>query len=264
MLLCDLNPVRRIVRPYVTWALAVACVLVTIAGRAGWAGDDWLVMRRDAPWAPALLGHLLNHDGGLHLAGNLLPLLVFGDNIEDAMGRARFLAFVVVTGVAASFAQFQLSPGTGALVGASGWISAVMGSYLLLHPRAQVGLVSKIGVVFVPAGVFVGIFVAENALAVGMGLRERVAWWAHLGGFAAGLLLTPLLKHPDVPMFQAPQRIGDIGRELGRFHRFLAGLDWRDGSLKPDEAGLAAVLHRGFWWNVATFFLMTMLAGLLF
>lgn len=263
MILCDLNPIRHIGKPWVTWSLAAACVILSVLYWAGAIPEHWVVLVRADPYTSAAVGHLFAHGGIMHLVGNLLPMLVFADNVEDAMGRWTFAAFVIGTGLIAAAGQLLLAPGTEALVGASGWVAAVMGSYLVLHPRAQVGLATKLGVLFVPAGFVVGMFVIQNIVAVLAGTRANVAWWAHICGFLAGIALTPILKHPDVPLFQPPRTIREIGPELGEIHRFLAGLDWRDGSFLNDRAGLASVLHRGFWWNAAAFVALMLLGGIL-
>ncbi len=150
-------------------------------------------------WVPApttVFTSMFLHGGLLHLAGNMLYLWVFADNIEDSMGHGRFLLFYAVCGVAAALAQAAPELGsTIPMIGASGAVSGVLGAYVLLYPHARVLVVVPLLVVFyrlrLPAFVVLGIWFAGqllNSLAVpeaGGGIAFR----AHVGGFVAGLLL---------------------------------------------------------------------------
>jgi membrane associated rhomboid family serine protease len=136
------------------------------------------------------------HGGWLHLAGNMLYLWIFGDNIEDRMGRARFLVFYLVCGVAAVFAQALPAPETRVpMVGASGAISGVLGAYLLLFPHARVLVLVPFGfilkVIRLPAVWVLGLwFVIQLVSSLMAPAGEGgVAFRAHLGGFIAGLVL---------------------------------------------------------------------------
>jgi membrane associated rhomboid family serine protease len=166
--------------------------------------------------APAtLFTSMFLHGGLLHLAGNMLYLWIFGNNIEDAMGHVRFLVFYLLCGVAAVYAQAL--PNAGSIVpmiGASGAISGVLGAYLLLYPRARVLLGLPLGFLIVqfgrfPAGwVLVAWFVMQLLMG-GMnatrpaGIEGGVAFGAHVGGFVAGLLLVTLFKRRNVPLWRA-------------------------------------------------------------
>ena len=148
-----------------------------------------------------LLSSLFLHAGWLHLLGNLLFLWVFGRAVEASMGRARFLGFFVLCGAVAGLVHTLMAPASAVpTVGASGAISGVMGAYLGLHPRARVR--SLVLLVFVPLVfevpavlwllAWLALQLAEGARATGAGPGDgaaAVAWWAHVGGFAAGLLL---------------------------------------------------------------------------
>lgn len=150
-------------------------------------------------WVPApttVFTSMFLHGGLLHLAGNMLYLWVFADNIEDSMGHGRFVLFYAVCGVAAALAQAAPELGsTIPMIGASGAVSGVLGAYVLLYPHARVLVVVPLLVVFyrlrLPAFVVLGIWFAGqllNSLAVpeaGGGIAFR----AHIGGFVAGLLL---------------------------------------------------------------------------
>jgi len=137
------------------------------------------------------------HGGPLHLAFNMLFLWIFGNNVEDALGRVRFLLFYAICGIVAALGQvvFSLTPEAQLtpMVGASGAIAGVLAAYLLLFPKARV-LTLVIVFVFVrlvplPAGWFIGIWFAGQILAVLLGANTGVAFFAHIGGFLAGLVL---------------------------------------------------------------------------
>lgn len=148
------------------------------------------------------------HGGIMHLAGNMLYLWIFADNIEDAMGHVRFVAFYLLCGVAAALTQALPAPGSEIpMIGASGAISGVLGAYLLLHPRAHVLVLIPLGlltqIVRLPAMLVLGLWfllqLASEAMAGGGG--GGVAFRAHIGGFVAGLVLIPLFKRRRVPLF---------------------------------------------------------------
>ena len=143
------------------------------------------------------------HGGLLHLGGNMLYLWIFGNNVEDTLGHARFALFYLASGVAAAVAQTALSAGSSVpVIGASGAVSGVLGAYLLLFPRANVLTLLVVGffvrIVRIPAVVVLGFwflvqFVSGFVAWHGRGGGE-VAWFAHLGGFLAGMALLPLLR----------------------------------------------------------------------
>src|SRR5437867_8627739 len=153
------------------------------------------------------------HGGFMHLIGNMLYLWIFGNNIEDAMGHARFIVFYIVTGVAASVAHALTNlDSTVPAIGASGAISGVLGAYLLLYPRAQVLVLVPLGfftrVMYVPAGLVLGFWFVLQLIVGSMSLGSGgggVAWFAHVGGFLAGMGLIGLFKRPEVPCFAPPR-----------------------------------------------------------
>lgn len=160
------------------------------------------------PPSATIVTSMFLHGGWMHLLGNMLYLWIFGDNVEDAMGHTRFLAFYLLCGTAAAFAQALPDPhSTVPMIGASGAISGVLGAYLLLFPRARVLAVIPIGfflyTVRWPANVvLIGWFVVQflsNAFAPAGG--AGVAFRAHLGGFIGGMVLIGLFKKPGVPLF---------------------------------------------------------------
>ena len=136
------------------------------------------------------------HGGLVHLAGNMLFLWVFGNNIEDALGRGRFVAFYLIGGLAALALQVAVDPGSRVpTIGASGAIAAVLGGYLVLYPRARVWTFIGFIVLPIPALIVLGFwFVQQIAFGYlgfmdpGRGSAGGVAYFAHIGGFAFGLL----------------------------------------------------------------------------
>ena len=145
------------------------------------------------------------HGSWMHLLGNMWFLWLFGNNIEDSMGRARFVVFYLLCGVAAALAQVFASPASVIpMVGASGAISGVMGAYLILYPRVRVFAVVPIG--FIPVSIalpawtmliyWVGIQVVSGLSGLFAEERGGVAFWAHVGGFVAGVVLIKLFARP--------------------------------------------------------------------
>jgi membrane associated rhomboid family serine protease len=136
------------------------------------------------------------HGGWLHLLGNMLFLYIFGDNVESALGHARYLIFYLACGVAASLSHLALNPAsTIPTVGASGAIAGVLGAYFLLFPAARVVTLVPIfffiQVVEIPAFIFLGFwfllqFLSGSAALFSTQSSQGVAWWAHIGGFVVG------------------------------------------------------------------------------
>jgi membrane associated rhomboid family serine protease len=146
------------------------------------------------------------HGGFMHLAGNMLYLWVFGNNIEDVCGHGRFLVFYLLCGVAAAFAQALPNPTSEVpMIGASGAISGVLGAYLLLFPHARVYVLIPFWIVWmheIPAGWLLGfwiVFQLVSGLAAGSA-EAGVAWWAHIGGFAAGMALIFVFRDRRFPI----------------------------------------------------------------
>ena len=153
---------------------------------------------------------MFSHGDIFHLLGNMLFLYLFGDNLEHAMGKIRYLVLYLFCGLLAALAQGLSNPASPVpMVGASGAISGVMAGYLLLYPRANVRffywLIVFIGTIYLPAYLLLGFWLFTQVLALPESMDEAggVAIAAHLGGFGAGLLLTPLFKRAGVRMFQS-------------------------------------------------------------
>ena len=148
------------------------------------------------------------HGGWLHLAGNMLYLWIFGDNVEDKMGHGRFSLFYILCGIGGSILQFSMNPTSPfPTIGASGAIAGVLGSYLLMFPKSRVLTLVPIFFFFtfieIPAVVFLGIWFLIQFLSGTMSLTGSsaanaggIAWWAHIGGFASGVILVlPFRKY---------------------------------------------------------------------
>ena len=202
----DHNPSRR--TPFVTWALMAANIVIFLAYYPALSGNpydlgqfwqDWALIPAevaDGREAYTLFTSMFLHGGWMHLAGNMLFLWVFGDNMEDAFGHLGFLLFYLVCGIAADGLQIISAPASHVpVVGASGAIAGVLGGYLLLYPLAKVDILVILIVFFktfaVRAWIVLGIWFA---LQIFGGLSARadeggVAYWAHAGGFVAGVVL---------------------------------------------------------------------------
>jgi membrane associated rhomboid family serine protease len=148
------------------------------------------------------------HGGWAHLLGNMLYLWIFGDNVEDRMGHGRYLVFYLLCGWVATYAHILSNPASKLpSIGASGAIAGVLGAYLALFPRARVVTLVPLGffwpMVQLPAVLFLGFWFVQQFLIGAMasfsaepGQSGGVAWWAHIGGFLAGLLLVGLFQNP--------------------------------------------------------------------
>jgi len=148
------------------------------------------------------LTYMFVHGSWLHIIGNMWTLWIFGDNVEDRMGSFRFLVFYILCGLAAAVTQlFTHSQSTIPTIGASGAIAGVLAAYLLLYPRA--GIIVMVPLFFwpfffeLPAVIYMGVWfftqVFSGMLVLGTASEGGVAWWAHIGGFVAGLALCPAL-----------------------------------------------------------------------
>jgi membrane associated rhomboid family serine protease len=209
----DRNPTRR--TPVVTIALILACFAVfALELSISLTGGDDALNRFFLEWgavpvrisaalshgdyaSQAMLGVITSqflHGGWLHILGNMLFLWIFGNNVEDRLGRVPFLAFYLLGGVAAAMTQVWIDPtSTAPLVGASGAIAAVLGVYFVLWPRARILALVFLGIFYqlleVPALVVLGYWFVLQLIsgAASLGAQTSdVAFFAHIGGFVAG------------------------------------------------------------------------------
>lgn len=198
----DDNSSERTV-PIVTYALIALNVLFFFVELSG--GDPfiqrWSVVPSRLMANPSgdfitVFTSMFMHGGWVHLGGNMLYLWIFGDNVEDRFGHAKFAVFYLICGIAATIAQLAFNAGSNIPnLGASGAIAGVLGAYLILFPRGQVRVIMGRGVVPMPALVVIGLWIVLQFInGVGSITQSAetggVAYMAHIGGFAAGLVLT--------------------------------------------------------------------------
>lgn len=163
-------------------------------------GDD-LLIPHPVPLYATFLTSMFVHGGLFHLGGNMLYLWIFGDNVEDRIGRPRFLIFYLLSGLGAAAVQIWANPTSKIpMVGASGAISGVLGAYLFLFPRARILTLIPLGFFYrmmeIPAVVVLGFWIIVQILngAMTLGIQAGgVAWLAHVGGFVAGLVMAVLV-----------------------------------------------------------------------
>ena len=230
----DNNRTRR--SPVLTWTFIIANVVIFVAGlflgreggeelvmRFGVIPDvlvhgDWRLRRLDGGAMGAFITPITSmflHGGLLHLGGNMLFLHVFGDNVEDVLGKGRFLLFYLACGLLAVLGQVLVDPeSTVPMIGASGAISGVLAGYMTLFPHARVLTLVPIFIFIhfmeVPAGIFIILwFVMQLALGyMSLGAAaegaQGVAWFAHIGGFLGGLILIRVLYRKSTARRKRP------------------------------------------------------------
>jgi len=224
--LYDENPFKLPVPPYVTWGLIAVNVFIFLA-MLGSANQESLVM--SFALVPALFTettatHLVGwpdvtlvtgiflHGGWEHLLGNMVYLWVFGDDIEEVLGRFRYLLFYLLAGIAASLAYVALNPNSGVpLVGASGAISGVLAAYLMVRPCAKVTVFVLRIVVRVRAYWVIGGWGLLQLFMLAGKTDDGVAYLAHIGGLFAGALLFMVMRPNGVKLFEC------MGRESMAF-----------------------------------------------
>jgi membrane associated rhomboid family serine protease len=219
----DDNPTT--IKPYITYLLIILCVLVFLwelslaeqVERVFYSlGVVPAVLVGDQPLLPELIiipawlsvfTSMFMHGGWMHLLSNMLYLWIFGNNIEDAMGHWRFIAFYLICGIAAVFAQVLPDPdSTIPMIGASGAISGVLGAYLLLYPHAKVLMAIPLGILFytvrISAGYVLIFWFGMQLFSSYMTGQQQggVAFGAHIGGFLAGMALIPFFRHKHHPL----------------------------------------------------------------
>ncbi len=216
-------PLRFMRAPYVTYALIAISValylLLTLResaeGQIAVAAGFGLIpsvlfgaaqlpaeLLQAPPWV-TLFSNVLLHVGFSHLAGNMLFLWVFGDNVEDAMGHARFLLFFILCGLGGSLAHALMNPASDQpLIGASGAISGVIAAYLMLYPRVRIwGLAFNWIPLRITALYAIAAWILFQIAQALIDPHGHVGWWAHLGGLGAGAALTPLFIHREMTLF---------------------------------------------------------------
>ncbi|MBI4842956.1 MAG: rhomboid family intramembrane serine protease [Nitrospirae bacterium] len=162
-------------------------------------------MKKVQPIHPSLtiFTSMFMHGGVLHLGSNMLYLWIFGNNVEDTLGHFRFLLFYILCGVAAAYGHTLTSPSSAApMIGASGAISGVLGAYMIRFPRARIHTIIFLGffirVIQLPAffviGFWIVIQIINGMISKGVADQGGVAWFAHIGGFIAGIIIILMLS----------------------------------------------------------------------
>ena len=202
----DDNSGRRTV-PLVTYALIAINAVIFFLELSG--GDAFIQQWAFVPSRflanpggdfLTLFSSMFMHAGWVHLGGNMLYLWIFGDNVEDRFGHVKFLAFYLLCGLAATFAQLAFSAGSDVPnLGASGAIAGVLGAYILLFPQGRIKVLQGAQVIQVPALIVIGFWIVLQFFS-GIGSITAtadtggVAYMAHIGGFVAGFVLTFLFR----------------------------------------------------------------------
>jgi membrane associated rhomboid family serine protease len=215
MPLYDDNPFRLPHRPIVTWSLIGVNFLVFLlsGGQSGEAayyfGLTPAVLHGDAILdggitpALTLVSYMFLHADIVHILSNMIFLWVFGDNVEEAMGRLRFLGFYLLCGIIGALAFFATDVHSRTpLIGASGAIAGVVVAYAMLRPCAKVtalvfGIPMRISAYWI-----IGVFVFMQFINLAAASASDVAYWCHVGGMAAALVLFPLMRQPGVVLFE--------------------------------------------------------------
>jgi membrane associated rhomboid family serine protease len=211
-------PLQHMKRPTATRLVIAACALAYLLTFYGPIGADWVVagfglipavffgteaLPEGLPFVPlwaTLVTSIFLHGSLLHLLGNMLFLWVFGDNVEDAMGHLRVLVFFLLCGAAAGLAHAFANPeSTRPLIGASGAVSGVVAAYLILYPRVRMWALFLNGIPLrVPAYGAIGFWFVLQLISAFLSGDQDIGWFAHLGGFIAGAILTkPLRRRYD-------------------------------------------------------------------
>ena len=206
----DDDSARRLT-PLVTYVLIALNVIFFLLEMNGgnafvekWAFIPSRFLANPSAEFPTLFTSMFMHAGWMHLLGNMLYLWIFGDNVEDRFGHGKFALFYFLCGIAAIFAQLVVNPGSSVPnVGASGAISGVLGSYLLLFPQGRIKILAGRGVTYAPAILVIGLWIVIQLFSgIGSlqstGQQGGVAYMAHIGGFVAGFLLTFLFRGKKV------------------------------------------------------------------
>ena len=239
----------------ISWLVIVACVLVFLYQSGLTPNGNYALIFSYGVVPARLLAHfdimslvtsLFLHGGFLHLGSNMLYLWIFGDNVEDAMGHLRFLIFYVICGCVAALTQALIDPSSQIpLIGASGGIAGILGAYIMLYPRATIKVfmwvIIIVRLINIPAWIVLSFWIGGQFLAVPDALANQgggVAYFAHIGGFIAGMVLVGFFKKPDVRLF-APLATHQKSwqteppRELGHDikHRYILEPQARSGSV---------------------------------
>lgn len=223
----DGNPFAFKTPPYASWGLIALNVIVFIWEVLSDAGQIdshtasvlSLTFRPDSvsvnpaitgaslPWPATLITYTFIHGNWLHLIGNMMFLWVFGDDVEAALGRFRYLLFYFLCGAAGALAHFAANPASHVpLLGASGAIAGIVAAYLMLHPCRKIWVLALMRIpIKIAAEWALGFWICVQILNVFLSTDETVAWWTHIGGLAAGAALIVVMRPPGVKLFDCDQ-----------------------------------------------------------
>src|SRR6516164_7056755 len=215
----DDNPFVQPVKPVVTWCLIAANLVIFFyeTGASQLAFDRLIDTFSLTPAAFVTLAtYQFFHADIAHLLGNMVFLWVFGDDVERALGRARYLAFYLICGAIGGLVFVANDPhSTIELIGASGAIAGVVVAYVMLRPCAKITVLLAIIPLRISAYWVVGLFVITQLWKLGASSKSEVAYWCHFGGLLAGAVLFPLLKPRAVKLFQCLQPVPDTVVQIG-------------------------------------------------
>jgi membrane associated rhomboid family serine protease len=227
--LYDTNPLRHVLRPYVTWTLILVTCLIHFVVQYGPVpeaaqavpvsfgvipsvieGTRRLPMIYEIIPAPlTLITYAFLHGDFWHLAGNMLFLWVFGDNIEDAFGHFKFFCFYIVAAIFAGMVYTVTHPTSGLpLIGASGAVAAIVAAYIMLHPHVKLWVLALGRIpLSIPAWVALGAWILFQFYNIAIQPDDNVAWWAHVGGLFAGAMLVLVFRRPGVMLFDRQPKL---------------------------------------------------------
>lgn len=210
----DDNPFKLPVKPVVTWLLILTNILVFLVEVGGSDAETDAIVNAFGVTPVSLLDtapppvftvftYMFLHADMGHIFGNMIFLWVFGDDVEEVLGRARFLLFYLLCGMVGGLAFVASDPGfSGPLIGASGAIAGVIIAYAMWRPCARITVLVAVIPLRIPAYWVIGLFVGTQLINLESAGKSEVAYWAHLGGMIAGGILFPLLKRPGYRLFE--------------------------------------------------------------
>lgn len=234
----DGNPFKLKSPPYVSWCLIATNVIVflwllsadssgsnsqnaailSLTFRPSGIIDRTAMTDQWLPWEFTLVTYSFLHASWTHLLGNMTFLWVFGDDVEAALGHARYFIFYILCAVAGALMHFLSNPSSHLpLVGASGAIAGVVAAYLMLHPCRKIWVLALMRIPIKLAAEWVlGFWILIQVLNIVLSTSKEIAWWTHVGGLIAGAILVVLLRQPGVKLFDCDQdRLLEKGTPVG-------------------------------------------------
>ena len=224
----DTNPLKRIDYQYVTVALIALNIAIYVIFLSGWIipfGDEDTAAFAAVPaklmGSPladvsgisigsfpfperfTLVTYMFLHGSWIHLLGNMLFLWVFGDNVEDILGHWKYLLFYLMCGIFAGLLHSWMNPNSDLpLIGASGAVAGIISAYVILHPKVKIWVLALWRIpIKITAYWALGFWIAAQFANLLVDSEENVAWWAHIGGLAAGAVLILFMRRRGVPLF---------------------------------------------------------------